>query len=236
VTPDARPDHLRLAVVLTALLAAAAGCVDVVALVYAGVFVANQTGNLVVVAAASIGDHERVVLALTALLSFAVFVVVGTYARRAVVRSRGRHPARLVVLGGEAVLLAVAGVLVLQRPTAEGSGLQLVVALLAASQGLQAMLVTRVLGGGIRTVAVTGSLTDALVSSVDAVAERRPDPVRRRALLLAGATPAGYALGAAVAALIARTGLHLSVLAALLLAAASAVVLRAADRRGLDLA
>ena len=44
-----RPGSFRLAVALTATLAAVSGAVDVVSLVYAEVFVANQTGNLVVV-------------------------------------------------------------------------------------------------------------------------------------------------------------------------------------------
>ena len=220
------------------LLAGVSGCVDVVALVYAGVFVANQTGNLVVVAAASLSSSTRVVLAVTALIAFAAAVVGGAYARRGIRRRWSQHAARMALLGAEVVLVLVAGVLILVRPSDRGLALLVPVALLAASQGAQAILITRLLGSGIRTVAATGPLTDTLVNSVEAVAdpEQRRDPTRRRLLMLAGATPGGYAVGAALAALAARTGLHISLLLASVLAAVAAVVLTRVERDGLDVA
>jgi uncharacterized membrane protein YoaK (UPF0700 family) len=236
--PPGPQRDLHLAVGLTALLAGVSGCVDVVALVYAGVFVANQTGNLVVVAAASLSSSDRVVLAVTALVSFTVAVVAGAYGRRAVVRRTGPGIARLWLLGAESLVLLVAALLLALRPDQHGLGLLAPVALLAVSQGVQAILVTRLLGRGVRTVAVTGSLTDALVASVDSVSdpEARRDPARRQLLLLAAATPVGYALGAAAGALAVRSGLHLALVLAVALALASTVVVHRADRSGLDLA
>jgi uncharacterized membrane protein YoaK (UPF0700 family) len=234
--PPAR--DVPLAVGLTALLAGVSGCVDVVALVYAGVFVANQTGNLVVVAAASLSSSDRVVLAVTALLSFTVAVVVGAYGRRAVARRSDVEAARMWLLGAESLVLLVAALLVVLRPGQHGLGLLAPIALLAASQGLQAILVTRLLGRGVRTVAVTGSLTDALVATVDTVSDQavRRDSARRQLLLLAAATPAGYALGAAAGAVAVRSGLHLALILAVVLAVVAAFLVRRADRRGLDLA
>jgi len=98
--------------------------------------------------------------------------------------------------------------------------------------------VTRLLGRGVRTVAVTGSLTDALVGSVEAAADpqRRRDPARRQVLLLAAATPAGYALGAAAGALAVRAGVHLALVLALALTVIAAVLVHRADSSGIDLA
>jgi uncharacterized membrane protein YoaK (UPF0700 family) len=220
------------------LLAGVSGCVDVVALVYAGVFVANQTGNLVVVAAASLSSSDRVVLAVTALVSFTVAVVAGAYGRRAVARRTDVGVARMWLLGAESLVLLVAALLLALRPGQHGLGLLAPVSLLAVSQGLQAILVTRLLGRGVRTVAVTGSLTDALVATVDTVSDEavRRDSARRQLLLLAAATPAGYALGAAAGAVVVRSGVHLALVLALALAVVAAVLVRRADRRGLDLA
>ena len=236
-TPGPQRD-LNLAVGLTALLAGVSGCVDVVALVYAGVFVANQTGNLVVVAAASLSSSDRVVLAVTALASFTVAVVAGSYGRRAVARRSGAGVARLWLLGAESLVLLVAALVVALRPDEHGLGLVAPIALLAASQGAQAILVTRLLGRGVRTVAVTGSLTDALVATVDAASDpaARRDPARRQLLLLAAATPAGYALGAAAGAVAVRSGVRVALVLAVVLAIVSAVLVRRADRSGLDLA
>jgi len=235
---DAPGRDLHLAVGLTALLAAVSGCVDVVALAYAGVFVANQTGNLVVVAAASLSSSDRVVLAITALVSFTIAVVAGAFGRRAVAGRSGVGVARIWLLGVESLLLVVAAALVAARPGQHGLGLLAPIALLAASQGLQAILVTRLLGRGVRTVAVTGSLTDALVGSVEASADpvQRRDPVRRQVLLLAAATPAGYAAGAAAGALAIHAGVHLALVVALALAAVAALLVHRADRQGLDVA
>jgi uncharacterized membrane protein YoaK (UPF0700 family) len=236
--PGRPGSDLHLAVGLTALLAAVSGCVDVVALVYAGVFVANQTGNLVVVAAASLSSSDRVLLAVTALVSFTMAVVAGAYGRRAIASRSGAGVARLWLLGAEWAVLLVAAVLVATRPGEHGPGLVAPIALLAASQGVQAILVTRLLGRGVRTVAVTGSLTDALVGSVEAAAdpERRRDPARRQILRLAAATPAGYALGAAAGALAVRAGVHLALAVALALAVVAAALVHRADSDGIDLA
>lgn len=233
----ASPTGLRLAVSITALLAAVSGCVDVVSLVYAEVFVANQTGNLVVVAAASLSDGNRVVLALTALVAFTLGVLLAAVGRRGLRTRFGQRAARETLLAIEVVLVAAAG-LVWRDPLATHPRLLVPIGLLALAQGIQAVLLTRLLGRGVRTVAVTGPLTDALVGAVETagtpMAER--DPARRGLMRIAIATPAGYALGAALGALVVRTGLHLGLVVAVLLATAAAVLARRVERHGLDLA
>ncbi|HET7901933.1 MAG TPA: YoaK family protein [Candidatus Nanopelagicales bacterium] len=232
------PTGLRLAVSITALLAAVSGCVDVVSLVYAEVFVANQTGNLVVVAAASLSDTDRVWLALTALVAFTLGVLLAAVGRRGLRSRFGQRAARETLLVVEVVLVLVAGVLVWHDPLATHPRLLVPIALLALAQGIQAVLLTRLLGRGVRTVAVTGPLTDALVGAVESagtpMAQR--DPARRGLLRIAVATPAGYALGALLGALVVRNGLHLGLAVAVLLAIVAAVLARRVEHLGLDLA
>ena len=237
-TAAAAPDGLRLAVPLTALLAAVSGCVDVASLVYAEVFVANQTGNLVVVAAASLSDGNRVWLALTALVCFTIGVLLAAVGRRGLRSRVGTRTARELLMAVEVVLLLAAGVLMWRDPVATHPKLLIPIGLLALAQGIQAVLLTRLLGRGVRTVAVTGPLTDALVGAVeDAGTPRaRRDPARRGMLRIAIATPLGYALGALLGAVVVRTGLHLSIVVAAVLAVAAAVLARRAENRGLDVA
>jgi len=237
-TDAAAPSGLRLAVPLTALLAGVSGCVDVASLVYAQVFVANQTGNLVVVAAASLSDGNRVVLALTALVAFTVGVLLAAVGRRGLRNRVGTRAAREVLLALEVVLLLAAGVLLWRDPVATHPRLLIPIGLLALAQGIQAVLLTRLLGRGVRTVAVTGPLTDALVGAVEDAGTPRAqrDPARRGILRIAIATPLGYALGALVGAIAVHTGLHISILVAAVMAVAAAVIARRAEKLGLDVA
>jgi uncharacterized membrane protein YoaK (UPF0700 family) len=236
--PSSSPTGLRLAVSITALLAGVSGCVDVVSLVYAEVFVANQTGNLVVVAASSLSDGNRVWLALTALIAFTAGVLLAAVGRRGLRTRFGQRAARETLLVVEVVLVVVAGVLVWRDPLATHPRLLLPIGLLALAQGIQAVLLTRLLGRGVRTVAVTGPLTDAIVGSVEAAGTPRAerDPARRGLMRIAIATPAGYALGAALGALVVRTGLHLGLAVGVVLALVAAVLARRVERHGLDLA
>ncbi|MFN8167480.1 MAG: YoaK family protein [Candidatus Nanopelagicales bacterium] len=236
--PDTpRPGSFRLAVALTATLAAVSGAVDVVSLVYAEVFVANQTGNLVVVAAASLSSPDRVALALTALLFFTVGVVLAAFIRRGLLPRMSLTAVRETQLGVELVLIVGAGVILYATPADHGLYLLAPIGLLALAQGIQAVMITRVLGRGVRTVAVTGPLTDAIVGGVEAWGRPKPSGgPRRRLLLLAVATPAGYAVGAALGALAVRAGAHVGLVAAVVLALVAAVIARGVEVRGADIA
>jgi uncharacterized membrane protein YoaK (UPF0700 family) len=231
------PGSFKLAVVLIATLAAVSGAVDVVSLVYAEVFVANQTGNLVVVAAASLSSGDRVALAVTALVCFTVGVVGAALLRRVMRPRYSLTAVRETQLAVELVLVVVAAVLLAVTPSDRGLRLLAPIGLLALAQGIQAVLLTRLLGRGVRTVAVTGPLTDAIVHGVDSWGRpSAPDGNRRRLMLLAVATPVGYAAGAALGALAVRYGAHVGLAAAVLLSLVAALVARGIELRGADIA
>jgi uncharacterized membrane protein YoaK (UPF0700 family) len=208
-----------------------------VSLVHAEVFVANQTGNLVVVAAASISSADTVALAVTALVCFAVGVVVAALMRRAMRPRWSLTVVRETQLVVEVLLVVVAAVALASEPSDQGLRLLAPIGLLALAQGIQAVLLTRLLGRGVRTVAVTGPLTDAIVQGVESWGRPpEPDGQRRRLVLLAVATPAGYAVGAALGAIAVRSGAHVGLVAAVLLVAVGAVLARGVEGRGADIA
>jgi uncharacterized membrane protein YoaK (UPF0700 family) len=235
--PAANPSSFRLAVVLIATLAAVSGAVDVVSLVYAEVFVANQTGNLVVVAAATLSSPDRVALAVIALVGFTVGVVAAALIRRAMVPRWSLTAVRETQLAVEVALVLAAAVLLAITSSEEGPPLLAPIGLMALGQGIQAVLLTRLLGRGVRTVAVTGPLTDAIVQGVESWGRpTAPGGNRRRLVLLAVATPAGYAAGAALGALAVRYESHYGLVVAVLLSLAAAVVARSVEVRGADIA
>ena len=236
MTRASRGGGFGLGVVLIAVLAAVSGAVDVVSLVYAEVFVANQTGNLVVVAAGSLTSTSRVALAVVALVGFALGVVLAASLRRLLVPRVSLTGLRETQLAIEIALIVGAGVLMALTPSDRGIRLLAPIGLLALSQGIQAVLLTRLLGRGVRTVAVTGPLTDAIVAGVESWGRESPDHEGRRHLvLLAVATPAGYAVGAALGALTIRGGAHAALAAAILLSVIAALLARGVESRGADI-
>ncbi len=234
---SSRASSFRLAVVLIATLAAVSGAVDVVSLVYAEVFVANQTGNLVVVAAGSLTSADRVALAVVALVCFTIGVVLAAVVRRVLLPHVSLTVVRETQLAIEVVLILAAGMLMAFTPSDRGLRLLAPVGLLALSQGIQAVLLTRLLGRGVRTVAVTGPLTDAIVAGVESWGRTTPpDGHRRHLVLLAVATPAGYAVGAALGAVAVRGGAHVALAAAVVLSVIAALLARGVELRGADIA
>ncbi|MFM8773752.1 MAG: DUF1275 family protein, partial [Actinomycetota bacterium] len=132
---------LPAAVGLVMLLAAMSGVVDTVAYQRFGVFVANQTGNLVIVMVdATSGKVTTTLIASLVSLAFFVLGVVGAVALRDFLRrSMTRHHVRMVLLGVEAFCIAVvaSGVFIFGvSQLAYGA-----IALLAVSQGVQGVVV-----------------------------------------------------------------------------------------------
>jgi uncharacterized membrane protein YoaK (UPF0700 family) len=191
-----RRELLISAVVLVMLLSWASGGIDVVAFLRYDVFVANQTGNLIIIAIGVTQNEARdpVLPSVVSLGSFMVAVLVTALARRFLV-ARGstdqqvRHQALMI----EAGLLVLAAVLILFRVDDQGDVRFGVIALLAFSQGIQAVVLVRVLGVAVQTVAINGPL----VSTLNLAAQGQ----RWRALV-AGSAPVGYALGAGVGAVL----------------------------------
>lgn len=192
------------------LLAATSGIVDSIAFARFGVFVANQTGNLVIVTLSLAGEQKTTTLVACsiALLTFTIGVFLAIFIRREL-RKRGGVPrARVAMLTIEVALIAAtsAGVLI----WGDVAFAYTAVLLLSLSQAFQAAVVTRIVGVAIQTVVIN----TALVQSADAWATGR-----RRAAAIAFGTPIGYLVGAFLGALLMRTSGRGALLSAVVTAA-----------------
>lgn len=200
---------------LVLLLAAASGGIDVVAYLRYDVFVANQTGNLIIIAlGVTQGQQSDPVLPSVVSLAAFMFAVLITARIRRLLIDRGSTEQRVrqQALMAEAVLLVFAALIIVAGIDSNSDVRYGVIALLAASQGIQAVVLVRVLGVAVQTVAINGPL----VATLNLAAEGR----RWRAIV-AGAAPVGYAIGAGGGALlqIVSSGLTLVVSAILGIAA-----------------
>ena len=192
------------------LLAATSGIVDSIAFARFGVFVANQTGNLVIVTLSLAGEQKTTTLVACsiALLTFTIGVFLAIFIRREL-RKRGGVPrARVAMLTIQVALIAAtsAGVLI----WGDVAFAYTAVLLLSLSQAFQAAVVTRIVGVAIQTVVIN----TALVQSADAWATGR-----RRAAAIAFGTPIGYLVGAFLGALLMRTSGRGALLSAVVTAA-----------------
>ncbi len=188
-----RPDRsLALAAIaLVSLLSAASGAVDAVAYLRYDVFVANQTGNLVIIALGITETGQRSAL-LPSLVSFGTFLAVIIFLlfiRRRWPNNDWRMRRRSLLI--EAVMFTCAAFLIWFGVDKEFT--LLVIALLAASQGIQAVTLTRALGVAVQTVAINGPL----VTGANLAARGQ---WWRSAVAMSA--PVAYALGAALGALL----------------------------------
>ena len=182
---DARV-RLLVAIVLLG-LSATSGSLDAFAFIQDQVFVANQTGNLVVVAldVAGVGFAGAVGASLVALGGF----ILGTVSSIALRRSRvgGIRSRHILLLVEPLILLVTIGLVAL------GVRGYWLIAVLAVSQGVQGVIFTRLIGQGFRTVAITGSMVDvARMGSVGAWGKAS----------LAACPPIGYGIGTVSGALV----------------------------------
>jgi uncharacterized membrane protein YoaK (UPF0700 family) len=203
---------------LVVLLSAASGCADAFTFLDYQVFAANQTGNLVIVAISLVdaGFPYAVSTSVAALLGFVAGLTLALSVRARLRRSD--NPQRLLLWLQAAVLLAAAGAFV------AGLAALPMIALIAVSQGIQGVALTRVLDVGVRTVVVTGAILD--------VARLLSERKRARAVL-AAAAPVGYALGAIAGAVAhQRTQVAAILTAVVFLAVSALMVARLAGRPG----
>jgi uncharacterized membrane protein YoaK (UPF0700 family) len=150
-------------------LSLAAGCVDAVGYLGLGqVFVANMTGNTVLLGLAIGQADERGVLhAGTALAGFVLGVAVGA----AIVERGPEHavwtPAVTAALGLELVILvAFAAGWLLDGPEPSGVAVYLLIALSALAMGVQSAAVRRLDVADVSTTYVTGTLTSLTARTV----------------------------------------------------------------------
>jgi uncharacterized membrane protein YoaK (UPF0700 family) len=147
------------------LLSLAAGCVDAIAFVGAGVFPANMTGNSVVLALAL--PHGGGALPALALASFCLGAAAGW---RLVAAEHPGWTARVNValLLAALLVLASAGVLAVSA----GKFLPWLLGATAMAMGLQSAAVQQIGVPGVATVFVTGTLTTGIARLVTTIRRR----------------------------------------------------------------
>jgi uncharacterized membrane protein YoaK (UPF0700 family) len=150
---DARDFPLAIRLLLLSL---AAGCVDAIAFIDAGVFPANMTGNSVVLAIA-ISHGGGAALAGIAFGGFCAGAAMGSWLVAAPRPGWSSRISMALALGA-ALVLASAGVIALSG----GRFLPGLVAATSAAMGLQSAAVQQVGVSGVSTVFVTGTLTTGI--------------------------------------------------------------------------
>ena len=208
---------------IVVLLAATSGIVDAIAFARFGVFVANQTGNLVIITLSLTGEQKASTLAACgiALIAFTVGVFIAILIRKALRRRMGIPRARVITLVIESGLIILTSVGVLVWGDVEFA--YAAVLLLSLSQAFQAAVVTRIVGMAIQTVVINTSI----VQSAEAWSIGR-----RRAAAIAFGTPIGYLLGAFVAALLLKSSAHAALFAGVGTAGAATVIAYRIQARG----
>ena len=226
--PDRTPLRITGSLVVAVALTAAAGFVDAhVYLHVVHVFVANMSGNLVLLGI-SLGDGQwsEVAAHLAAIVLFIAGVGLGTvvHDRR---RASGRPLRPDLVLLGEAVLLVVVIGLRLVEGTPDPVTVEAmdfpILAVGALAMGLQTVVIGRVGSVAVATTYESGAV--ARVGEEAALAGREPRRDQRaehlRVVQVLGAVLLAYALGAAVAAAVGASAAWLLVpLAVVLITAA----------------
>ena len=200
---------------IVVLLSATSGIVDAVAFERFGVFVANQTGNLVIIALGLAKEQslETRVASVIALVTFTVGVFVAVKFRKILRKHMPQSRARVIMLAIEATLIAIAGLCVLIW--GEQQAAFVAVFLLSLAQAFQAAVITRIVGLAIQTVVIN----TALVQSAEAWVGGR-----KRASTIAFGTPIGYLIGAFAGALLLRFPPPTALWSALLTAAAATAI------------
>jgi len=210
---------------LLVLLSTAAGCVDAIAFINAGVFPANMTGNTVVLAINLLVNGSAALLSALALLGFCLGAAAGAW----LVHSR-EH-----AWSGRVTLAILAGALLVVAASAaiafSGTRFEIPIILVtSAAMGIQSAAVQQLGIAGVSTVFMTGTLTTAVSRAVGALIERpAADPGR----WLPALTWLGYFAGAFIGGLhhALHTPLPFVIPAALLLGVALFASLRSQAAR-----
>lgn len=211
---------------IVVLLAATSGIVDAIAFARFGVFVANQTGNLVIITLSLTGEQRASTLTACgiALVAFTVGVFIAILIRKAMRKKLGLPRARVITLIIESGLIVVTSIGVLVWGDIEFA--YTAVLLLSLSQAFQAVVVTRIVGMAIQTVVINTSI----VQSAEAWSMGR-----RRASAIAFGTPIGYLLGAFVAALLLKSSAHAALFAGVATALAATAIAYRIQARGVTI-
>lgn len=219
---DTRWARHALAVVF--LLSATSGIVDAVAFLRYHVFVANQTGNLVLVALSFVDSNlaSSRMPSLVGLAAFTAGVFLTVWVRNlATARGVQAHRIRQLLLALEALLILGPAVL-----AAVGLDMQfelLSIALLSVSQAIQGVIITRFVGIAVQTVVIN----NAIIAAAEEAGQHQ-----FRAAGISASTIAGYASGAALGALLLNFFVGVPLAAAVVTAFVAATIIRRARRGG----
>lgn len=207
------PHHPSLVSVLLLALAGAAGYVDAVGyLAFEHVFVANMTGNSVLLGIATVEGHSAATLrSVLALAGFLVGAAVGTTLTDAR-QAAGPWPAIVTVaLSIEAAVLVVVAIAWFIFPHSTEAALGAFVIGTALAMGLQSAAARKLAVPGVSTVVLTSTLTSLVARAVAHVRHRQwrdptpHDPTRGPAILFG--VWAAYVAGAGLGTWVTHVGL-----------------------------
>ena len=212
-TTEAEPSGSTVRTMLL-LLTCTAGVVDATAYLRFGrVFVANMTGNTVLLALRVAGaDPGTVVGNFTALLGFCAGAALG-----AVMHREPRKPILQTltpVLVVETIFMGI--VALLWQFTGESYQLAQI-GIAAVAMGLQAAVVSRIGLSGVSSVTITNTLTRAMAELVSRLRGPRTDPLRSQRVWFLAIDWFAYFVGALLAATGIRLGLDLPFVLAIIL-------------------
>lgn len=206
------PHHSSLLSVLLLALAGAAGYIDAFGYIaFEHVFVANMTGNSVLLGIAAVEGHTDATLrSVLALAGFLAGATIGTILTDAY-RSTGPWPAMVTaVLAIESVVLAAAAVAWFLLPHATEAALGAFVAGTALAMGLQSAAARKLAVPGVSTIVLTSTLTSLVARLAAHVRHRQwhdptpKDPTRGPAILFG--VWAAYVAGAGFATWVIQVG------------------------------
>ena len=180
-------------------LAVITGYVDAVGFTHMfGVFVANQSGN-VILFGIGLGDTDwnAVWRPSLAMLGFVLGVVLGLLLARRI--AEGRRAPTLLAIEAVLLLAVAAGAGDLAGRTTPFAGLQAVLLLLASSvaMGVQTDVIRRVAQVSVATTYSSGTIMKIGDELAGVVVHARLSPAARRALIVMGAVVVAYVAGAA---------------------------------------
>jgi uncharacterized membrane protein YoaK (UPF0700 family) len=187
------------------LLSAVSGFVDGLAYLRFGVFVANMSGNVILLGLGAGGALPQGWLVLVSTTAFAVGAGVGIWVR-ALGRRRGAREATMVPVLLQCLLLLAVTVGSHRVPAADLATWwpYAAVVMLAVMNGVQAFVVVQIGSMRTPTTYATGALVTAASSGVAATLDRATPEgsVWRHRFLVAATTPLGYFCGALAFALL----------------------------------
>ena len=207
-------------------LSAMSGIIDASSYQRFGVFVANQTGNLVIVALSLVSGEDSAQRdgSLVAVLSFTIGVFLAMYFRRFLERRLPGSRVQVMMIALEALLIAIVAIGSVVFPPEQGTYTG--IALLSLSQAVQALVLTRIAGVTVTTVVIN----TALVQSANSLGRGL-----HLAAIVALGTPVGYLAGAFIGAILLTISTTLPLFAALALGIVAMSFGPAMRRRGVTI-